>query len=228
MTVREMQIAFDMQIQLVSDQLEVDEKPDSYTILYFLNRAQENYIKENFLQKGQIVDNIEFLQKRSDVLRRLIVRDTGTESPTAITPTEVDGGITLALPTDYLYYIQSFSYATNDLVDGGVNKKWSPNRVIGHDEVDMITNGLFNKPILRKPCVVFEQDDKIVLYKDDDTDIFNISYTYLRKPLTMTLDTPVAGETTNECELDEYTHQDIVEMAVRMFIEDFKFKAARP
>lgn len=231
MTVREMQIAFDMQIQLVAQELEIKEKPDSYTILYFLNRAQENYIKENFLQRGQINDNIEFLQKRSDVLRNLIARFTDVESPTALPSTETDGGISIDLPADYLYYIQSFSYATNDLADGGATKQWTPNRVVGHNEVDAIVNGMFNRPILRKPCVVFEEDDKIILYKDNDTEIFNLSFTYLKKPLEMSLEATgvnVPAGFTNECQLDSYTHQDIVEMAVRMFIEDFKFRASRP
>lgn len=223
MTVREMQIAFDMHAQLVYSNLEIEEKPDSYTVLYFLNRAQELYLKENFLNKGQIQDNIEYIQKRSDTLRNLISRHTGAESPTAITSTEVDGGIELDLPTDYLYYIKSFSYATNALTSPST-KVWTPNRVVGHDEVDRITDGLFNKPILRKPCVVFEEGEKIILYKDQDTSVFNVSYIYLRKPLELSIETPVANETTNTCELDSYTHQDIVELAVKLFIEDYKFK----
>jgi len=222
-----MQIAFDMHIQLVSKELEISDKPDSYTILYFLNRAQENYIKENYLSNGQIQDNIEFIQKRSDTLRNLITRYTGTESPTALTSTEVDGGIELDLPDDYLYYIKSFSFATNTLI-GATTKVWTPNRVVSHEEIDRITNGLFNKPILRKPCVVFEDNEKVILYKDMDTDIFNYSYIYLRKPLDLSIETPIPTETTNECELDPYTHQDIVELAVKMFIEDYKFKASNP
>lgn len=227
MTVREMQIAFDMHIQLVSKELEVSDKPDSYTIIYFLNRAQENYIKENFLSHGQLQDNIEFIQKRSDTLRNLIARFTNVVSPTPINTTEVDGGIQMDLPDDYLYYIKSFSLATHKL-SSPINQLWTPNRVVGHDEIDKITNGLFNTPILRKPCVVFEQDDKAIVYKDVDTDIYNFSYIYLRKPLTLSIETPVATETTNECELDPYTHQDIVELAVKMFIEDYRFKASEP
>jgi hypothetical protein len=227
MTVREMQIAFDMQIQLIYQKLEIEEKPDSYTILYFLNRAQENYIKENFLSKGQIKDNIEYIQKRSDTLKNLISRYTETESTTALDATEVDGGIELSLPSDYLYYIKSFSYATNDLSSPST-KVWTPNRVVGHDEIDNITTGLFNTPILRKPCIVFEENDTAILYKDQDTAIYNYSFIYLRKPLELTIETAVEDETTIECELDEYTHQDIVELAVKMFIEDYKFKAAQP
>lgn len=227
MTVRQMQIAFDMHIQLVMQELEIDQKPDSYTVLYFLNRAQENYIKEFFLSKGQIEDNIEFIQKRSDTLRNIISRYTGTESPTALTSTEPDGGIELSLPTDYLYYIKSYSYATNAL-SSPVTKTWTPNRIINHSELDKVTNGLNNTPILRKPCVVFEEDEKIFLYKDVDTDIFNISYIYLRKPLQLTIETPVVDQSTNTCELDNSTHQDIVELAVKMFVEDYKFKLSNP
>lgn len=227
MTVREMQIAFDMNIQLIAQSLEIEDKPDSYTVIYFLNLAQERYIKENFLSKGQVEDNIEFLQKRSDTLRNLISRYTATESGTALAATEVDGGIELDLPTDYFYYMKSFSYATNSLTAYADTKIWTPNRVVTHMELDPIINGLNNTPILRKPCVVFEEDEKIILYKDIDTDIYNYSYIYLRKPLTLSIATEVAGETTNECELDITTHRDIVELAVKMFIEDYKFKASQ-
>lgn len=225
MTVREMQIAFDMHIQLISGDLEIDEKPDSYTVLYFLNLSQTKYIKETFLSKGQIEDNIEFIQKRSDTLRDIIARYNDIESATPISTTTVDGGIELSLPTNYLYYMKSFSYATNSL-NNVLDKTWTPNRVVTYDEIDNITNGLNNTPILRKPCVVFEEGDKVVLYKDIDTDIYNISYIYLRKPLELSIETPIVNETTNECELDDYTHQDIVELAAKMFIEDYKFKAS--
>jgi len=217
-------------IQLVSADLEIEQKPDSYTVMYFLNRAQEKYLKENFLSEGNLQDNIEHIQKRSDTLRNLIKRFEGTESTPAIEATEADGGIELGLPTDYLYYIKSFSYATNGLTSP-VTKIWTPNRVVGHDEVDKIISGLFNTPILRKPCIVFEEGDKVVLYKDVDTSIYNIGYIYLRKPLNLSLDATDVGTPaglTDECELSDYTHQDIVELAVSLFIEDFKFKASRP
>lgn len=228
MTVREMQAAFDMQIQLISESLAIEEKPDSFTILYFLNTAQDKYLKDVYLSKGRMQDNIEFIQQRSDVLRNLIVRRTmmSPDSPIAISATEVDGGMSLDLPEDFLYYLQSFSKATNSLA-GVATPSWTPNRLVDHAEIDNITNALFNKPILRKPCVLFEEGDKAILYKDIDTDIFNISYIYLRKPKRLTLENPPADTYTNECELDPYLHPDIVEIAVKLFIEDYKYKFAR-
>ncbi len=228
MTSREMQITFDMQIQLISKELEILEKPDSYTILYFLNSAQDRYLRDMYLSKGRMRDNIEYIQQRSDVLRNLIVRDIsliteGTENNTIISPTEVDGGIALDLPSDFLYYLQSFSKATNSFV-GITEPTWTPNRLVDDAEIDNITNTIFNKPILRKPCVLFEEGDKAILYKDIDTEIYDISYIYLRKPLKLVLENDTAGETVTECELDPYLHKDIVELAVKMFIEEFKYK----
>ena len=229
MTVREMQMAFDILVQSISQTMEISEKPDSYTILYFLNQSTLKYIKDNFLSRGQMLDNIEYIQKRSDILRNLIKRETNVESLTALTATEVDGGIQLELPEDYLYYLKSFSYATNTLA-GVATKTWTPNRVVNHDELDKITNGVFNTPILRKPCVIFEENDNVILYKDVDTSIYNINYVYLRKPYTMSLEatasnTPVGY--TNECDLDSSTHMDIVEMAVQMYIADYKYKLSQ-
>ena len=50
MNVKEMQAAAVMQLQLISKELEIVEKPDSYTLLYFLNFA--NSIKTNKKRKG--------------------------------------------------------------------------------------------------------------------------------------------------------------------------------
>ena len=106
-------------------------------------------------------------------------------------------------------------------------KNWVPNRIVDHQELYKIINSGFNSPILRRPCVVLEEANKAVLYKDRDTSVFNISYVYLRKPLEMSLDATsnnVPTGKTNECELDESTHMDIVNNAVQMFITDYKYK----
>lgn len=223
MTVREMQAAFDMQIQLISESMAIKEKPDSHTIVYFLNTAQDKYLRDTYLSKGGMQGNIEFIQQRSDVLRNLIKRHTNQESLTALSATEVDGGIEMNLPSDYLYYLQSFSYAIN-LLTGSNVKIWTPNRLVDHAGISKISESLFNKPILRKPCVIFEENDKAILYKDIDTQIFNLSYIYLRKPKRMTLNTLPSLEFTNICELDSFLHPEIVEIAVKLFIEDYKYK----
>ena len=70
----------------------------------------------------------------------------------------------------------------------------------------------------------------MMLYKDKDTSIYNVSFIYLRKPLGMSLSATAVGTPTgltNSCELDESTHMDIVELAVQLFIADYKYKLAQ-
>jgi len=220
MTVREMQMAFDTRIQLVSEAEVIKTKPDSFTILQFLNRAQEKYITENYLSRGSMQDNIEFIQRRSGALRNIISRADQTASTSPLN----DGGRTVNLPADFLYYMKSYSYITNTLADVTV-PKWSPNRVINHNELDRVTNGVYHTPILREPCVIFEEND-IVLYVDKDTTLApgdNFYMIYLRQPKSMVLENPDSNETI-VCELDDFAHNDIVELAVQMYIVDYKYR----
>jgi hypothetical protein len=222
MTVRGMQLYFDSLIQTVHKEMEIGERPDSTTILYFLNKSQEEYTKITYLSAESVSKNIELLQKRSDELRKLIARYNSTLATFNVTT--VDGGIAIELPTDYLYYIKSYSYITNTFT-GHSTPIWTPNRVIRHFELDKVVSSITNDPILRKPCIVFEEDS-VILYKDRDTTITDFEYIYLRKPKTLVIDSPDGDETT-ECELEEFTHKTIVENAVKMFTDDYKFRLAR-
>ena len=49
MTAKEMQIEFERLVQLSNPQLESVTKLDSDTIFYFINSAQERYIKQSFI-----------------------------------------------------------------------------------------------------------------------------------------------------------------------------------
>jgi hypothetical protein len=221
MTVREMQLYFDSLIQTIHENMEVKERPDSTTVLYFLNKAQEDILNTSYLSADSVAKNIEFLQKRSDELRKLITRYNSTLS--SFSSTEVDGGISIDLPSDYLYYIKSYSKVNNTFT-GNVDK-WTANRTIIHFELDKVISSITNEPILRKPCIVFE-GDKIILYKDRDTTITDFEYIYLRKPKTLVIDSPASNETT-ESELDNFMHKQLVELAVRMFIGEYKLRLAR-
>ena len=238
MTVREMQMAFDTRIQLVSEAEVIKTKPDSFTILQFLNRAQEKYVTENYLSKGSFQENIQFIQRRSDVLRNLIKRTpvSGVGSLVLIdngAGNLPDGGIPVTLPDDYLYYIKSFSKIENVLARTA-DFEWSPSRVVNHDELDRITNGAFHRPILREPCIIFEENNNAIYYKDIDTTLFtgtvdvtpNFYMIYLRQPKELVLTVP-SGSTdyiTDECELDDFVHNDVVELAVQMYIVDYKYR----
>ena len=290
MTVRDMQIEFERSIQLIDENFVLKDKLDTENMLYFLNVAQERYLKETYLSKTSLQENVQFLQKRADDLKQLVERSvSGREADGTVDtyvnlmgagapgpPAETaDGGQILYLPYDYIYYMLSRSKVTRDTV-AVASADWTSNKVITHDELDNIIQTPFNDPILRKPCVLFEDATSVVIYSDSDTTLSDFELIYIRKPKNLLLITyseitggpavaPAVGEYTvvsdvatfdggplnigdtftgdgvklftagtcalshlafgtNTCELADYTHQEIIDLAVKIFIEEVKYK----
>lgn len=152
----------------------------------------------------------------------------------------LDGGISLPLPSDYFYYLRSTSKvslgdsvkATPDVP--ATNPTILTNTLINYADFNssLITNSN-NKPILRNPVVLLELSysnemtnyhDKMTIYLDSYTTLYNVEYTYIKKPNAISLGSYLDTNTSNDCELSESTHKDIVEMAVKIFIEENKYK----
>lgn len=287
MTTREMQIEFERVIQLIDDNFVLKEKLDTEHIMFFLNVAQEKYLKTTYLSKDSLQENAQLLQKRADDLKQLIERTISGRDKDGLVATYAtliadtvnlvtteDGGMVLRLPYNYIYYMLSRSKVTRSTV-AVASDEWTPNKVITHDDLDHVVQTPFNDPILRKPCVLFEDTENMVIYYDSDTAISDIELIYIKKPDKLLLDTyteyasadgflpagiyqvvsDVAtydattyniGDTftaaggvamtsgtaarsdlafgTNTCELAEYTHQEIVDLAVKIFVEEVKYK----
>lgn len=247
MITRQMQMEFERVVQLADPTLEVIQKLDSDTIFYFLNLAQERYIKTNFVDKEQVINSKEWLQKRDDVLKNIIKRailfdastgillqaepstaigGSGATFPGGTIPSGIeityDQGIDIPLPTDYYFYIRSNSKVTGTYLDH-TTAKWVGNRVITHSDLERVINSAYNSPILRMPCVLFE-DARFLLYKDSYTNIFNVDLTYVRKPKKLVLTVGDASLETTTCELSELTHNEIVDLAVNIFIQEAKYR----
>lgn len=226
MNTREMQIRFERIVQSTDPTLATTDKMTSDNILYFLNMSQDRYLKETYLSKATMIDNIEFINKRSDALKPLIVRYKDQALDASYTLDTPDGGIIIDVPSDYLFYMSSLSKLKRTDLYVESEYDYVPNRLILHGELLNVVTTPINKPILRQPAALLEGDNKIILYKDGYTDINNFYLIYLRNPKTLVLGTPSSDET-NTCELAEHTHQEIVELAAKLFIEDHRFKLRR-
>ena len=225
MTTREMQIEFERLIQTIYPDFATitKEQLNSDTIMYFLNLAQDRYIKENYLSKEQIKQSIEYIRKRSDVLKNLITRAKEQPADTLYNTPLNDGGYELDLPTDYMFYLDSSVLVKRTDQYEETEYDYVPTRLILHDERDSVLTTPFNKPLLRKPVVLLEGSAKAILYIDQYTTFKNVEFIYLKQPSTMVLGSAGAGEVT-ESELAEHTHKEIVEKAANMFMEEYKFK----
>jgi hypothetical protein len=253
MTSREMQISFSRQLSETNKEFEYPNLLDSDTIFYFINLAQERYLKETYITKSTVKENVEYLNKKIDDLKSLVTRKTMFDvtngiillaepslpisssylySSTNISYTR-DGGLTFPLPDDYFYYI----YSSSELTGGYLNKipkSWYKNRIIDHGDLDksVITTAI-NKPIIREPFILLEyravsttasSPYTLILYKDIYSNLFNLELVYIKKPKKLVIGITPTDSETLECELPISAHQEIVDYAVKLFVEDFKYK----
>jgi hypothetical protein len=221
MTVENMLTYFQSLLELSWDEFKIREKPDTDIILKMINLANDRYIKEKYLIGPTIDQTILFLQKNPGDLQKMIKRQSGLGL--AAFPTRSDR-ILVSLPTDYLHYIRSDSKITRTTVNP-VTSIWTPNMEATYEEIRRITRGPFNEEIIiKEPIVVFEQDNKMLVYFDSYTSISDIEVTYLRKPKDLVLEVTDSTTQTNESELAEYTNKEVLRLAVEMFIVEYKFR----
>jgi hypothetical protein len=226
MQARQMQVEFERLIQLINPDYLISKKIDSDTIFYFLNAAQDRYIKSNYLAIDNTRGSLENLKKNTDAFKSLIVtRDLG---PGVNISGNYMFGKKYELPTDetneYFLYLRSSSKVFGTYM--GIledNATWVPNKFTTQDEVDNVLTSYFNKPILRQPCAILEATEEngsyLAIYTDSYTTVTRAECTYIRKPRPIT----VQG-IPQDCELSTNVHQEIVELAVTIFIQEAAYR----
>lgn len=217
----EMQYEFTKLIQEMDEIFEAIKRPSSETIFRMLNYATDRYIKEKYLSGPSMKANIQEIQYRSDDLRNLISLNYIT-SPRTPAAKIYDEELTIDLPTDYMFYMRSDSKILRSVTPAMSAPEWTPNRIANYDEIDKIVTSPTNKPILRKPVIVFNENEDIRLFHDRYTTISSFSLTYLRRPKLLVLDVSDPNTQTTECELALHTHEDVVKLAVSMYIDEYK------
>jgi hypothetical protein len=234
MTIREMQRNFMIKLRQFIEEPEVE----SDDIEYYLNRAQEEYVKQQHLI---IKDNIrnESLSNRAiqsaiENLRTLIKSKTFHYTADALAvpaiaktlaaSTEIDNGLVIALDDDalfpegseYAYYLRS--RLTPNTPSGAINC-----RIIDTNNLSKFTKTKYNYPLFREPAVLIEGETLTIIYPVDfedeegavrsDTKYY---LTYITYPTEMSIQTPT------DCTLPIHTHNEIVDLAVNNKIEDLQ------
>lgn len=230
MNVLEMVYQFQKLLETVDSTYEVEQKIDTDTIIQFLNTAYQRYINQEFLSKDTMSDNIDHLQKRSADLKNLIKRASATCTAIGFGPyTGIGYTVSLTSIPDYLYYMRSDSYINRTAIypTGTGQYAWINNTIAkSYDEVEKVLTTPFNKPVVREPLVIFEQNDTIILIVDSYTTLNTdegqgLYLTYLAKPKYLSL--VDSATTTTTCELAWQTHEEIVKQAVEIYVKEYKY-----
>jgi hypothetical protein len=221
----EMQDKFERLLQTTSKAYELDEKPDSETILLYLNMAQSRYIKDKYLSTESFRDRVDLVRKYEDELKKLITT-TSINPATTLTTTHIPNLKRFLFPSNYLFYIRSDSNIIRNTIYPTTSSEIVPNEIVAYSNINKFITTVFNKPIIRNPLVFFEESSLqtgvntvgVINILHDVYTTVNIMYlTYLRQPSALTLNL------NSVCELAEQTHEDVVALAVNMF-EQFKYK----
>ena len=214
MTAREMQIEFDTRIQLAVPSTEVIIKPDSTTIFMFLNEAQDKFIKARYT--GYNADNVSFEQnqKSTDELKTIV--KSANISTIAGTNLNKPNSYTASLPADYKYLLSDEVIFTADDFSGTPFEQRAGITDCTYDTYRSHIEDPYSEHRYHyetaKPLRLISEN-KVELVTDGNYTI-NVYYiTYLKEPLEISL-----GVDGNDCELPEDVHQDIVALAVNLYL----------
>jgi hypothetical protein len=237
MTPLEMQIAFSTEMAVHTNLPPVL----SDDIFYFLNKAQHNYVVDNFTGFNKERRKFEQSQPLIDALKILVKKDVlipvqyaGEDA--AFNNFQVDRA---PLPENNLFILSHRSKVLYDV--RGRLGKWelTDNRRYPEDDVYnlklLIVNNRFSQQddiyrMLEDPFNTTKFDSPITdinenwinIYTDKHFIVSEVLLNYLRRPQTIGLD-PLTP-----CELPEYVHQEIVEKAVNLYLRSRQKQRQQP
>lgn len=205
-----MQAYFELEIAQIDDL----EKPNSTDTFYFLNQAIQRFTKTRYSGINFKGDGFEQTQKRMDDLRTLVAESaivpTSNSSPTA-----KPNSYSANLPNDYFVTLAEEVRIGFTGLDGT-----SKTERTGVTECTLDTYPFKVKDPLEAHNLHMDSAWPLRLYIDGDVWLvtdgnYTISYyflTYLKLPTVISVGV--------NCDLPEHTHQEIVKLAVDMYLEN--------
>ena len=184
-------------------------------IIVYLNKAQMSWVKTKINPNNIYRSGFESIRKRIDDVQILKVGDIELKPVKTNDLLRKGYSCSLSDAKDYMFYISSYTVAnknnceailTNDLVKSG----------------DLTTRYLdvnFSPSFEWRTTLVTLGNDELTVYTDDTFQIDKVFINYLRYPQKIDIQgyTKFDGtsSTNNDCELPEYSKDDIVDLAVK-------------
>lgn len=191
---------------------------ESEELDYWLNEAQERFIKQRLYGNNYKQEKYDDTQKRIDDIKSLVK----IKSALSLTNSLLGGNVVdVALPTTdatapYMFYLNSTVYnSVGDALQTG--------DILPIELLNLYVKDSINEPYILRPLVVFFNDtvDKIAFVYGDEFTPNTCDILYVKKPKKLVSGTPGTYET-NTSELPEHTHKEIVTICVDMLIENIE------
>lgn len=234
---RDFQIAFERKLRTIDPTEEILQKLTSEDIFEWGYRGLLEFTKQSYLLDDQTENGTRVQRKNSDAIKCFIKRVEITPSVTNGDPTNLYS-TSFAIPSDYYLYVRSFSklsktYDESDRTETPIAHTLTPNKVIKDDDVNMVMNAFYNRPIILNPYVVVNNDDgendvdnpgSINVISDEFTDIQSLVLVYYRKPKRFNVLNVDSVNILSYCELPSNLREELVDISVDLYLFDGKYK----
>jgi hypothetical protein len=212
MTLLEMQILFHQIIEDTSPEFFDKQRPDSYNVVNYLNQASMRFM-DRYVSLPTMKENVRLISENSNDLKDMI-RKVGTSNfgVSGGTYYEIGDGLQIytpasgedhlgpfgpnvriyKLPDDFFHYISCYiksSRIGSDIMTT-TSQIWQECELVSSDQAGRYVYTDINMPIMRKPVILFDADNfvRIINPPDQSTLVYEIEFTYLRKPHTLDFD----------------------------------------
>lgn len=203
MTEQEMIVFFHERYNLSSNSNDDKEDDEVYLLL---NAGVSRFVKTRYTGNNSRSIPFEADNKRSDDLRTLIT--TSGEIVVSVSSIdEIPNGKKYQIPSDYMFLIRGYCKIGNS---------WYSCDKIPLTDVNKWIETPVHKPIIRDGKLYYSDDSYYTLLVDPDnySNLTVSKIQYLKKP-----DIIASGV---DCNLPEHTHEEIVEIAVGLAIEELE------
>lgn len=180
---------------------------------FWLNRAQDRFVKDRAFITGDVRQiGFQGNQKRLDDIRSIVVQNYVDTWDMTTNPEWIQ----VDLPADYQHLVNIRANIRKS-VCGNVTvtspQAQVPVRVVDNAEVHFMQQNPFAKAQWNSPLATISEND-ISVYQDAESYILEgITADYIRIPERIDL------ALSQDCELAEHTHQEIVDIAVKNILE---------
>lgn len=220
MTVEDMDKGLEIGAQKVGSNAFLNYSPQER--LFILNKAQREYIRRQHLsyRKSLMQSKRDFVksEEAAENLRTILIYYTVTPANITDSSTFPNGRDLDLEELDMEYYVYSQSQPVQD-------GDWRANKLINATELTEYVETSYNKPLFRTYPLLLGDNKATILYDIEGGGVHQAMFVGLRKPKKLDFSTDNDTLTT-ESELPEGTHDDIVNLAVAILLENIK--ATRP
>lgn len=180
-----------------------------------LNQAQDRFVKQRYSKNNVKRESFEETQKRTEDLKN--ITSNALLTPIANAPDNIDpDAVFVILPTNHLFILQERADITYTDCTGNAITQTVEVKPIQHSEFSKLIKDPFRQPSKTKVLRLME-NGRVELISNG-SQISNYRLRYLRQPITINLGTNITSE------LSEYTHQELVNMAIQIALEGTEAK----